>query len=258
MSALFTPIPYGQSGSGEVFYPVGAATFNGTTTYLSRAVNELSNGSGGTFSCWLNLVGGNSTTMVIFDSLIFSVGTNSIIISRSASNKLNITISYNISFTQYSFQFQTVNSYTSGGGWIQLLVSWDANHGAGGKIGLIYISDISDSTIISDTGIALASLNNTQHFIGSANGSSLLNASLSELYYSTHFTDLTILANRRKFITASKRPAFLGFNGSLPSGSQPSIYLRGTGTGFNIESGSLPNYTTVGTLTTSTTTPSAP
>ncbi len=62
------------------------------------------------------------------------------------------------------------------------------------------------------------------------------------------YLDLTVVANRRKFIDASGKPVFLGFTGDRPTGSAPPLFLsgvtadwhvnRGTGGGL-IESGAL-------------------
>jgi hypothetical protein len=56
--------------------------------------------------------------------------------------------------------------------------------------------------------------------------------SLAELYFTGSYIDLSIVANRRKFITADGLPAKLGSNGSLPTGSAPWLYLSGRGNAF--------------------------
>lgn len=49
----------------------------------------------------------------------------------------------------------------------------------------------------------------------------------SDLYLTNEYLDLTIESNRRKFITADGRPANLGNDGSLPTGTQPMMYFKG-------------------------------
>lgn len=245
----------------SVFYPVGAATFNGST-YLQRIVNELSIHAG-TFSCWLNLTSGNSTNMCIFSAYVGPLNYDYFTITRNSSNKIDILLVSN----GLSFEYSSNNTYTASSNWIHLMSSWDTNHPAGSKVANLYINGLSDLNIVSDSSAAFSTVgNNMVHKVGldfnvtnGAIGTQFFSGSLCELYLTgTSFIDLSTLANRRKFLTATKRPAFFGLNGSLPTGSQPSIYLKGSGAGFNINSGSLSNYTTTGTLTTPTTTPSSP
>ncbi len=248
----------------SVFYPVGAATFNGSTTYLSRLVSEL-NIHAGTFSCWFKLIGGDSTNISIFSAYLGSFpNAGHFNILRDSSNKITVTM-VSGGGSALTFTYQSVTSYTAGGGWMHLMTSWNGNFSAGSKIANLYINGISDLTITSDASAAFSTISNSmEHSVGidipnGSVGTQFFNGSLAEFYMAPiNFIDLSLLSNRRKFLTATKRPAFLGVNGSLPTGSQPSIYLKGSGTGFNVESGSVSNYTTTGALTTPTTTPSSP
>jgi prepilin-type processing-associated H-X9-DG protein len=56
--------------------------------------------------------------------------------------------------------------------------------------------------------------------------------SLAEMYFTGSYIDLSIEANRRKFITADGLPARLGSDGSLPTGTTPWLYLSGRGNAF--------------------------
>ena len=70
--------------------------------------------------------------------------------------------------------------------------------------------------------------------------------SLSELYIDMGtYTDFSVTANRRKFITEDGNPANLGLTGERPTGSQPEIYLPG-GNG-TVQRGSTSAYTNTGT-----------
>ncbi len=74
------------------------------------------------------------------------------------------------------------------------------------------------------------------------------------------FMDLTVEANRRKFITAAGKPANLGSDGSTPTGIAPTIYLhKAPGddpvTFANDKSGNGNNFTIFGTLTNATSAP---
>jgi Concanavalin A-like lectin/glucanases superfamily len=253
-----------NSSPASVFYPVSACTFDGSTGYLKRLVSEL-NIHAGTFSCWFNLAGGNGTNMSIFSAYSGTIpNITTVNITRNSSNVIDVKLVSGGGST-LTFEYSTVGTHTSGGGWVHLMTSWNCNFASGSKIANLYINGVSDVTIVSDASSAFSTVGNgMEHTVGIDNpngsvGIEFFNGSLAELYMApTSFIDLSTLANRRKFLTATKRPAFLGVTGALPTGSQPPIYLKGSGTGFNVESGSLSNYTTVGTLTTPTTTPSNP
>lgn len=60
---------------------------------------------------------------------------------------------------------------------------------------------------------------------------------LSMVYISTGFLDITVEANRRKFIDAEGKPVGLGANGSLPTGTQPEIFADDGNIGNNLGSG---------------------
>lgn len=59
----------------------------------------------------------------------------------------------------------------------------------------------------------------------------------SLVYISTGFLDITVEANRRKFIDALGKPVGLGADGSLPTGVQPEIFADDGNIGNNLGSG---------------------
>lgn len=69
----------------------------------------------------------------------------------------------------------------------------------------------------------------------------------SQVYISTDFLDITVEANRRKFIDALGKPVDLGADGSTPTGSQPEIFAPDGNIGTNLGSGG--NATVTGTPT---------
>eukprot|EP00951_Prasinocladus_malaysianus_P002741 scaffold19422_cov43-Prasinocladus_malaysianus.AAC.1 len=50
---------------------------------------------------------------------------------------------------------------------------------------------------------------------------------MAEFYATREFLDMSVEANRRKFVSASGAPVLLGVDGSLPTGNAPDIYLSG-------------------------------
>lgn len=247
----------GLSGSGEVFYPVGAATFDGTTAYLKRESSDL-NISSGILSLWFNLNATSGSFNALFCAYLSSP-VSYLYALRNGTNNIFIQLVSGA----HTFNYTSSTTYVSSG-WHHLMTSWNTNLSAGNKVASLYVDGVDVKGSVSDAGSAFTMGSSFNHYVGVNNttgsvGTQFFKGGLAEVYFNgTQFLDLTILANRRKFLTASKRPAFLGLDGKLPTGSQPQVYLRGSGVGFNVESGSLGNYTTVGALTTPTTTPSNP
>ena len=76
----------------------------------------------------------------------------------------------------------------------------------------------------------------------------------AELYLTNEYLDLSVEANRRKFINADGTPPPLGVDGRLPTFTQPLLYMSGDATVWNAgtNKGSAANLTTTGTFTDST------
>lgn len=243
---------------GSVFYPVGACNFGGSPQKLQNT-NSITASDGCTISLWVKF-NSSSTNQQQFFSYANVAVTNLFIAGKL--NGLD-KLFFEIDTAAGSYVLRTNGNYNNLNGWIHFLVSVNTNFSSGSRLGSIYVNDIRDTIFFLSSGGPFQALvnNSGQAFqIGSndAYSSKYLDGSVSELYIANGYTDLSIISNRRRFITASKRPAFLGTNGSLPTGSPPLIYLKGSGTGFNVNSGTLGNFTTSGTLTTPTTTPSSP
>ena len=79
-------------------------------------------------------------------------------------------------------------------------------------------------------------------------------AEMAEYYYTNETLDITVEANRRKFISAVGTPADLGSDGSTPTGTQPMIYMTGNKTAWQsgANKGTVTGFATVGTVTNST------
>jgi len=81
---------------------------------------------------------------------------------------------------------------------------------------------------------------------------------LSEVYFAPNqFLDISVEANRRKFISADFKPVDLGSDGSLPTGTAPILYLRQNGSNKLVNSGTGGNFdSVVGTVTNCASSPS--
>ncbi len=248
----------GLSGSGSVFYPVSASTFDGTTAFLAISGVTGSTTGLGSFSGWCKLASAANGQIAPIAEALGNSGTNQIQIYKDTDDKIHVDQNGNGTL----FKFTSVNTYTSASGWFHLAISWSTNFSSGNKLSNLYINGISDKVITIDGAAFTLVLGTYVAQVGkqpSGLGSVFYPGSLSQLYFNPGvYIDFSVLANLRQFITSTRRPDFFGNNGSIPTGSSPPFYLKGSGTGFNINSGSAGNFATTGTLTTPTTTPSAP
>lgn len=108
-------------------------------------------------------------------------------------------------------------------GWHHLVFSVDmagASH--------MYIDDVSDKTINTYENEVLL-FSRPHPIIGAAFGLDMVwDGCLAEVWsFPGVSMDLSVVANRRKFITGAGRPAKLGLNGQLPTGVSPIAYAKG-------------------------------
>jgi len=132
-----------------------------------------------------------------------------------------------------------------------VLVSMDCGTGAT----QLYVNDaVQNRTAHSWPSPAAATLSAGSQFQITSNGS--VDACLGDVYVALpgSFYDLSVQANRRKFIDGSGNPVDLGPTGSLPTGSQPEVFLHtavgGTFSQFLTNLGTTASLTTVGSTTT--------
>lgn len=101
-----------------------------------------------------------------------------------------------------------------------------------------YIDDFIDATI---TEIAVG---------GGPTGLLKFSGDLADLWIDFEtYIDLSVEANRRKFISASGMPMYLGEDGSLPTGAAPDIFLTGDTENWHTNKGTGGGFTENGALT---------
>jgi len=223
-----TPGPVEVSpGNAPVPYLPKGILFDGTTDFQLRGgeLQSLADGKEGTVSTWIRIdAGDGSIAEFLTDDVIHhfqfqkTAGNNFQVVCRNAvpANILVIT---------------STTSILAGSGYHHCLVSWRLN----GVLSSMYIDDISvgSTSAISDDTIAWSG---GAWSVGAVpDGTNKLAGALSDLYFIDRFFDLTVEANRRKFIDSSGNPVFLGEDGSIPTDTFPSIYQPGSqlDQGFN-------------------------
>jgi hypothetical protein len=149
------------------------------------------------------------------------------------------------------------NNAGPGAGWQHTLIAWNMNFGIGNRIYQIYRNDaVVAPTVGSESGVAF-SLPYTQEAVwellraGSAGGA-------ADAYFAFgQYLDISVEANRRKFISAELKPVFLGADGSTPTGLAPACFFSGNAASFATNLGPAGAFSVSGTpLTNASTSPS--
>lgn len=218
---------------------VDAVTFGGADTLDSSALTGTTDTDKALVSLWMKPVTATETS--IFHIGIGKNGTVRIDFFENLDNTFDLNI---VGFTDTG-SINLTSSAIAYGEWAHVLISYDISE----DFYQIYVNDeLSASGTLATTGIfdytdlptvAGATFGPVRLYIGD----------LAELYINFDAAlDLSLEANRRKFITGSLKPANLGINGSLPTGDQPVIYFSGNSSEFPINKGYGGAFTQTGSL----------
>ncbi|HND55547.1 MAG TPA: hypothetical protein PLV92_24200, partial [Pirellulaceae bacterium] len=180
-------------------YPTGAAEFDGSNDYLARGADltGVSDGNAGTVSFWIKLNGGDSAIQVVTSSN-GTAATARFQVNRHSTNAFRVR-ARNAAGTVILDFFTSSTSYTAGATWRHIIASWDLAAG----VAQFYVDDASD--IASSPTITNDSIDYTQGgwFVGASNAASnYLYADMADLWFNPTYLDLSVTANRRKFINA--------------------------------------------------------
>lgn len=213
-----------------------AVKFDGANDFLTRTTDltGIADGKTGTISFWTRLDSTSVTNQFLANlSSYFGVAINS-------TPKFRIT-GLNASATLI-LDLMSAATYSASPVWIHVLASWDLATAAG-HLYINGVSDLAASPTLSNDTINYATATPSWAIGENTSGSNKLNGCLSELWFNTSYLDLSVQANREKFIL-NGAPVSLGADGSTPTGASPLIYLpnraalvginAGTGGNFNI------------------------
>ena len=253
MSLIKQPFGFGAGGGGGVV----SVHFDGAGDYLMRGggLTGAADNKVGLFSWWINMKDGDGT-----DRELIAGTQTKFHCQIRASNEIWVNLvdtvpSANIWFVKSGDTFEEAD------GWKHFLCSLNAAT----STGYMYISDAGTVNDVADTmsaesysdqvgdwTIADWSINSGVTYPGQTG----INADIAELYFTNEFLDLSVEANRRKFIGANGRPVDLGDDGSEPTGTAPLVYLKNPVETWHINAGSGGGFTETGELTAGTDSPS--
>lgn len=230
------------------------ATFDGTNDYLTKGggfSGAPATSAKGIISLRCNLATVDADFRVLFDK--DHGGCQGF---RDSDNKFYLVLSDN-TFSNY-VQVTTDATIKSSLGEFTLLASWDLSAGAGSRSVHLYINDLSNNLPLADVGGSAVDITwsgelfyvGIDHFLSALP----IDAALGEFYLQIgEYLDFSNAANRRKFINADNSPVDLGADGSTPTGTVPTMYLRrapaAAANTFAVNLGSGMGLTLTGSLT---------
>jgi hypothetical protein len=238
VSPLRSPLAGPGSASG---YATTASDYDGTNDYATRGADltGIADGKAGTLSLWARMDGGDGTNMILMANAV-GVATSCVTIQRSAANRFQLSLR-NAALTSIGSINSASTNFTAGATWRNVLCSWDLAAG----VARMYVTDVSEGSVVPTNDTIDYTLGNFSIGAGTGGGTKF-NGCLSEVFFHTQFIDLTLAANRRKFISGSGKPVFLGADGSLPLGVQPLLYAPNGNPTTNLGSGGA--FTVTGSL----------
>lgn len=245
--------------ASESLIGVDAADFDGTNDFMKRGAGftGAADSKIGILSYWLKISNADGDNLYMMAAATTAgAAVNRFKAYRSGSNFLTVQ-GYNSAGTSI-LNIRSTTTYTSGATWRHFLASWDLTDTAKR---FIYVNDVADLTAVTYTNDTIDYTLGDWGSGGDPAGNGKLNGYLAELYFAPgQYLDFSVLANRRKFISITGKPVFLGTDGSVPTGTAPLVYQHlddaEAAADFATNRGTGGNFSITGTLATASTSPS--
>jgi hypothetical protein len=224
------------------------AGFNGTTAYLTRGAG-LSGAADSklmTASFWIKPKTGFTGGRVIAAVNAVGGGSNNTRIIQGGGTTNVTVIGVNAGGTD-------ILSVTNSGGaslsvdvWHHVLMSFDLAN-VGNR--WMYVDDVSSLSVTTYTNDTMDFTMADWGIAGRPDGSAKLGAELADVWFMPGlYLDLSVEANRRRFISSDGFQVNLGPTGALPTGSAPLIFLSGNIFSWETNKGTGGGFTNHGTL----------
>lgn len=229
-------------------YPASGTTFDGTNDYMKRGgvLTGIAAAKPFLLTFWINFNGGNGTAQTIFTNTGARVE-----VMKDASNLVTVILDNDAATNLITMT--ATNALTDASGWTCVMASIDM---ATGSSGHLYFGDTAEVSGATGTDDTIGYLRADWSVGAKVNATQKTNACISELFFTDEYLDLSVEANRRKFIDASGKPVDLGSDGSTPTGTQPRVYFPNAFGTFEQNAGSGGDFTVTGALTACASSPS--
>ena len=199
-------------------YQARAVTFDGTNDYLTRGGDFTGNADGklGIVSFWVKI--NNNQTNVFYDN--GATGQQYFFCDAGGAFQLEFE---NSGGTNTLAINSAGGLFLAANGWKHVLASWDVGNG----LARLFVDDVEQSNAGFITNNNTIDYTDSSHFVCADTGSgNRLNGDIADFYFNNaEYIDLSIEANRRKFISSAGKPVYLGNNGELPTGTSPRLFL---------------------------------
>lgn len=231
-------------------YTPNVVTFDGTTNLeTTSALSGVTDGKQASFSMWFKfddttawqrLISDSDSSTEIFQLLLDNGDNLDLIISRPGAAMSDVDIT-------------ATGAGPSDGNWHHLLVSFDVAAG----VSHFYVDDVDVNTenaltdvtldfTRSDFGVGFVPVDDYNYF----------NGAMADMWIDfNNYIDFSKTENRRRFISDSGMPMYLGQDGSLPTGFAPDIFLSGDTANWHVNKGTGGGFTENGAITYSSSTP---
>lgn len=236
-------------------YVANGVNFDGSTTYLTRggALTGAADNKTATVSVWVRAAsGGDGTNRSVFGA---DDGSQEFRVQLDSNNRFIVNAD-NSAGTEV-FDARTSNgSLHSAFGWRHCICSFDLATGAKH----IYLDDVSDYNQFTFTDDETVDWTLTSWAVGADDSGSpgaLMNGDVADLWVDNSYIDLSVAANRRKFIDGNGKPVDLGSDGSSPTGVAPLVFLSGETASWHTNKGTGGGFSETGSLTDASSGPSA-
>ena len=241
---------------GSAALTCDGADFDGSNDQLSRGGNltGIADSDSGILSLWLRIDQNDQSDNLFSADLNGS--THGLQLGRNTLERFTLTFLNAAGSLVASFSPTT--TYNAGSTWRHVLVSWDIS----ANVGHFYVDGTSIGGFVRSLNESVPYTAMDDWFVGGGiGGLNRWDGGMAEIYFAPgEFLNFSVESNRELFRTSSGKPANLGADGSVPTGTAPAVYLHlaegATANDFAVNYGTGGNLTVTGALTTTATSPS--
>ena len=219
-------------------------SFDGTNDRFRTNAFSVSDGKVGTFSCWFWFRGGDAGFQDFV--LVSTGGTTRFTVQKNTSNQIVLFGRTAAGVT--ILNVSTTSTFTSAmTGWNHLCVTWDMAN----TVRQIYVNGVAQGLTVTTFTNDTIDYTTPEFTVGADYGGTgqFVNGYVAQMFLDlSNATDFSVSANLAKFFSPNRTPVDLGYDGSRPTGTVPSLFLNGGPTEFGTNKGSGGALTAFGAL----------